>query len=189
MLVELLPAWLGLLTLAAVLSAELSSADAVLFMLSTSLSKDLYGAYWNPDVDDRGLLRAGRVAAGVGLSLGLLLALVFSNVITNLTIFYGLLVIALAVPLLAGVYIPRVGGRAALASMLVSLTVAIVTVVLSGGPTPAGFWPYLLGVGGGHPGLLAGKPLRAPGCHITHAAMKPRVAAGWAGIAPVCTRE
>ncbi|HSM59838.1 MAG TPA: sodium:solute symporter family protein, partial [Longimicrobiales bacterium] len=47
-----LPAWLGALGLAAVFSAEVSSADAVLFMLSTSLSKDLYKRYVAPDAPD-----------------------------------------------------------------------------------------------------------------------------------------
>ncbi len=148
-LVEVLPTGLGIFTLAAVLSAELSSADAVLFMLSTSLSKDLYQGYWNPHVDDRGLLRAGRVAAFVGLTLGSLVALTFTSVIGTLTIFYGLLVIALAVPLLAGLYSSRPSQRSALAAMIVSLVVAAIAIVVTGGPTPAGFWPYLLGVAAG----------------------------------------
>ncbi|MBA3295735.1 MAG: sodium:solute symporter family protein, partial [Acidobacteria bacterium] len=37
-----LPAFIGALALAAVFSAEVSTCDAILFMLSTSLSKDLY---------------------------------------------------------------------------------------------------------------------------------------------------
>jgi len=148
-LIEVLPAGLGVLTLAAVLSAELSSADAVLFMLSTSLSKDLYQGYWNPRVDDRGLLRAGRVASVVGLILGSLVALTFGSVIGTLTVFYGLLVIALAVPLLAGLYSSRPSARSALAAMIISLVVAAAAIVTTGGPTPAGFWPYLLGVAAG----------------------------------------
>jgi SSS family solute:Na+ symporter len=148
-LVEILPTSLGILTLAAVLSAELSSADAVLFMLSTSLSKDLYQGHWNPRVGDQGLLRAGRVAAFVGLTLGCLVALSFASVIGTLTVFYGLLVIALAVPLLGGLYSSRPSQRSAMAAMIVSLVVAGVAMVVTGGPTPAGFWPYLLGVAAG----------------------------------------
>jgi SSS family solute:Na+ symporter len=148
-LVELLPAWLGILTLAAVLSAELSSADAVLFMLSTSLSKDLYQGFWNPQVDDAGLLRAGRWAALAGLIFGCLVALSFASVIGTLTVFYGLLVIALAVPLLAGLYSSRPSERSALSAMIVSLAVAAIAIAATGGPTPAGFWPYLLGVAAG----------------------------------------
>ncbi|MFQ5745350.1 MAG: sodium:solute symporter family protein [Acidobacteriota bacterium] len=158
LLVELLPGGLGLLTLAAVLSAELSSADAVLFMLSTSLSKDFYQGYWNREVDDRGLLIAGRVAALIGLVLGLLAALTFSSVIGTLTVFYGLLVIALAVPLIGGLYFHRPDSRAALTAMTVSLIVASVALVVSGGPKPAGFWPYLLGVGAGAVACWAASP-------------------------------
>ena len=43
-----LPAALGALALAAVFSAEVSTADAVLFMLATSGSRDLYASFINP---------------------------------------------------------------------------------------------------------------------------------------------
>ena len=43
-----LPPVVGALGLAAVFSAEVSAADAVLFMLTTSLSQDLYKRFVNP---------------------------------------------------------------------------------------------------------------------------------------------
>ena len=46
------PAAVGALGLAAVFSAELSAADAVLFMLTTSLSQDFYKRFVNPAADD-----------------------------------------------------------------------------------------------------------------------------------------
>src|SRR5690606_30309850 len=52
-MVELVPFWLGSILLAAVFSAEISSADAILFMLSTSLARDLYQTYINPQIEDR----------------------------------------------------------------------------------------------------------------------------------------
>ena len=55
LLATALPPALGLLGLAAVFSAEVSSADAGLFMLSTSLSKDLYKGFLRP----RGHQRTG----------------------------------------------------------------------------------------------------------------------------------
>src|SRR5262249_40653053 len=45
LLTKSLPVWLGGLLLGALFSAELSAADAVLFMLTTSLSKDLYKTF------------------------------------------------------------------------------------------------------------------------------------------------
>ena len=56
-LTGLLPVWLGALLLASVFSAEVSSADAILFMLSTSLSRDLFQRHIRPDLDDNRLLR------------------------------------------------------------------------------------------------------------------------------------
>src|SRR5258708_9044690 len=47
-----LPFWVGALGLAAVFSAEVSAADAVLFMLATSLSQDLYKRVINPVPSD-----------------------------------------------------------------------------------------------------------------------------------------
>src|SRR5262245_49343420 len=58
-----LPLWLGGLLLGALCSAELSAADAVLFMLTTSLGKDLYKTFINPEADDKSLLRVSRLTA------------------------------------------------------------------------------------------------------------------------------
>ena len=44
-----MPAAIGTLGLAAVFSAELSAADAALFMITTSLSQDLYKRFVAPD--------------------------------------------------------------------------------------------------------------------------------------------
>ena len=52
-----LPVAVGTLGLAAVFSAELSAADAVLFMLTTSLSQDLYKRFVNPGADERASCR------------------------------------------------------------------------------------------------------------------------------------
>ncbi|MEE8368120.1 MAG: sodium:solute symporter family protein, partial [Thermoanaerobaculia bacterium] len=65
-----LPPFVGGIALAAVLSAELSSADAILFMLSTSLSKDLYGRFLNPSASDALILKVSRLAALGGGALG-----------------------------------------------------------------------------------------------------------------------
>ena len=52
-LLEQLPAWLGALALAAVFSTEVDTCDAVLFMVSTTLSKDIYKRHINPEASDR----------------------------------------------------------------------------------------------------------------------------------------
>ena len=92
------PLWLGTLGLAAVFSAELSSSDAILFMLSTSLSRDLYRRFIRPDAPDADVLRVARIAALSGGALGIGLATVLPGVIESLTIFYTLLTVSLFVP-------------------------------------------------------------------------------------------
>ena len=113
-LVEGLPAWVGLLGLAAVLSAEISSADAILFMLATSLSRDLYKRFANPKATDRQVLRVARGAAVAGGAAGILLAVALPDLASALTIFYSLLGVSLFVPVVAGLYSRRPGSTEAL---------------------------------------------------------------------------
>ena len=61
-LVRDLPPAVGALALAAVFSAEVSAADAVLFMLSTSLSQDLYRRFLRPDASDATAAARSRAA-------------------------------------------------------------------------------------------------------------------------------
>ena len=63
-LVHALPPLVGAIGLAAVFSAEVSAADAVLFMLTTSLSQDLVQAVRQPGGDGRGRAAAGAVHGG-----------------------------------------------------------------------------------------------------------------------------
>lgn len=112
-----LPALLGALGLAAVFSAEVSSADAVLFMLSTSMSKDIYKRYIRPDASDEDVLRVARLAAAVGGVGGIALTLMLESVISSITIFYSILSVCLFVPLIAGLYSRRPGVPEALAAI------------------------------------------------------------------------
>jgi SSS family solute:Na+ symporter len=114
---EQLPPFLGALTLAAIFSAEVSTCDAILFMLSTSLSKDLYKRFIRPGATDAQLLAVARGAAVAGGALGVLLAIVLPNVVAALTIFYSLLAVSLFVPVVGGLYTTRAGTREALAAI------------------------------------------------------------------------
>ncbi len=150
MLVEVLPPAVGVLTLAAVVSAELSSADAVLFMLSTSMSRDFYQRFWNPQVDDRGLLRAGRLAAVVGLGVSVALALLFPSILGGLSAFYTILVVALAVPLISGLYWERADNTAAMTAVIVSVLGWLAALWQTGAwPGPGNLWPSVVGIGAG----------------------------------------
>ena len=115
----------GALALAAVFSAEASAADAVLFMLATSGSRDLYRRL-RPDATDRDLLRAARVAAIAGALLGLGLAMMHQSVVRALATFYAVMVVTLFVPVIGGLYARRTSRRQGLASLVGVPVLAIV---------------------------------------------------------------
>lgn len=162
LLTEALPLWLGGLLLGAIFAAEVSTADAVLFMLSTSLAKDLYQGFLNPQASDQQLLRVVRVTAVVCGALGGLLGILLAGVITALTIFYTLLSAALLLPLLAGLYTQRVQANAALAAMLISVGVTFVLERLTHGQSPLGIPALLWGTLAGAVVMLGMNWLRRP---------------------------
>ena len=147
LLMDALPFWIGGLTLAAVFSAEISSADAVLFMLTTSLSRDLYQTYIEPGASEQRMLAVSRITAvGAGLA-GVVLAAVLPDVITALTIFYSILSVALFVPLIAGLYSTRPNANGALATIAGSVLVMILVHLGSNGGGLAGISPATWGIG------------------------------------------
>ena len=83
-LVNLLPPVVGTIGLAAVFSAEISASDAVLFMLTTSLSQDLYKRFVHPGASDAQVLLVARWTAVVAAALGVALAIGLASVIDAL---------------------------------------------------------------------------------------------------------
>jgi SSS family solute:Na+ symporter len=119
-----LPVWLGALALAAVFSAEVGACEAILFMLSTSLSQDLYKRLVNPEARPDQVLRVARVAAFVGGSAGMLLAIfVVQEIILALYVFYSIVGATLLVPVIGGLYVKRANQRDALAAIIAGMTV------------------------------------------------------------------
>jgi SSS family solute:Na+ symporter len=124
---KLMPPWLGLLTLAAVFSAEVSASDAILFMLSSSLSIDLYKTFLRPAASDRDLLWVGRMTAIAGAFFGVLLALALPSIISALQIFYSLMAVALSAPLIVGLYTRRPTAARAIVAIVSSVMIAAAT--------------------------------------------------------------
>lgn len=118
-----LPTFLGALGLAAVFSAEVSSADAILFMLSTSLSKDLYKRFIAPEATDRQVLRVARYAAIASGIMGIALAIVIPTVIDSLKVFYSILSVGLFVPIVFGLHTRQAGVPEALSAIGVGIAV------------------------------------------------------------------
>jgi SSS family solute:Na+ symporter len=140
------PLAVGGLAMAAVFSAEMSAADAVLFMLSTSGARDLYKGFIRPDASDRDVLRVARIAAVIGGALGYALTFVYPTVIDALKMFYSVLVVTLFMPILGGLYLPRGGRWGALAAMLVGVSTLVATFVSTGGAGYGWMSPTFLGL-------------------------------------------
>ena len=141
-----LPPLLGAIGLAAVFSAEVSSADAVLFMLSTSLSKDLYKRYIRPDASDSDLLRVARLAAVSGGILGVILAVLNPTVIGQLTVFYSEMAVSLFVPIVAGLLSRRPRVPEALTGIAAGIAVLFAVRLFGLSATNRLLDPTLLGI-------------------------------------------
>jgi SSS family solute:Na+ symporter len=142
----LLPEWLGIWTLASIFSAELSATDAILFMLSTSLAVDLYKTFLNPGASQQKMLSVGRLTAVCAAVAGISFAVVLPSIIQAVSIFYGLIAVALLVPVLAGLYSKRVLAPAALSSIVAALVATLVLTRLTRGTGAGVFSPQAIGI-------------------------------------------
>jgi SSS family solute:Na+ symporter len=146
LLTHQLPPWLGAIALAAVFSTEVDTCDAILFMLSTSASKDVYKRFLSPQATDAQLLRVGRLTALAGGAIGVALAMVLETVIGALTIFYSLLVVTLFVPVMGGLYVRGARERNALAAVAAGVITLFVLRIRLFGPITAGLDPTLCAI-------------------------------------------
>jgi SSS family solute:Na+ symporter len=131
--VQQLPLWLSALALSAVFSTEVDTCDAILFMLSTSMSQDIYKRHVNPAASDAQLLKVARASAVVGGTLGVVLSIYFTTVTQAVGMFYSVLAVTLFVPLLVGLYSRRGGSVEALAAVAAGIfTMLTVRFMLAG---------------------------------------------------------
>jgi SSS family solute:Na+ symporter len=139
-----LPAWLGALALAAIFSAEVSTCDAILFMVATSSSRDLYQRFINPSATPSQMLRVARGAALIGGVLGMLLATQLATILDALKIFYSLLSATLFVPVAGALLSKRGGPKEAMAAILCGVTTLL---AVQFGTDRKGWWdPSLWGM-------------------------------------------
>ncbi len=126
LLVGVLPPLVGAIGLAAVFSAEVSASDAALFMLTTSLSQDLYKRFINPGASDSRLLFVARATTAAAALFGTVLAIILGDVVNALTIFYTLLGVSLFVPILAGLYVQKATTVEAIAAIVCGVAAVVV---------------------------------------------------------------
>jgi SSS family solute:Na+ symporter len=145
-LMKALPPVVGAIGLAAVFSAEISAADAVLLMLTTSLSRDLYKRFISPAADDASVLRVARWATLASAVMGVWLAITSASIVLLLTIFYSLLTASLFVPIIAGLYVPRARTSEALAAIVCGVTAMVGMQYATAGRGMFGLTPALAGI-------------------------------------------
>jgi SSS family solute:Na+ symporter len=142
-----LPAVIGALGLAALFSAEVSTADAILFMLATSGSQDLYHRFVKPSATDGEVLRVARWTAVVGGALGVAIAIRFEAILTTLSIFYTVLSVTLCVPILMGLYVRRARVAEAVAAIATGIVVMVLVMATSEPGRYGPLLPALYGIG------------------------------------------
>jgi SSS family solute:Na+ symporter len=157
-----LPVWLGAILLAAIFSAEVSTADAVLFMLATSLSQDLYRRFLRPDAADGDVLRVARWSAVAGGTFGILLALVTPTIVGALSFFYAMIGATLFVPILVALH-ARAKRRLEVTASIVTGALAVLATQLIRGNVPGSLWtPATFGLLSASAAYAAAVILRRP---------------------------
>ena len=145
-LMHVVPPTVGAIGLAAVFSAEVSAADAVLFMLTTSLAQDLYKRFVNPSASDAQVLRVTRLTAIFAGGLGVIVALLAVSIVDALGIFYTLMAVGLFVPIIAGLYSRRAGTPEALAAIAAGIAVVMAMQLTYGAGGHGGWTPAMAGL-------------------------------------------
>jgi len=141
-----LPFWVGALGLAAVFSAEVSASDAILFMLATSLSQDLYKRFVNPAATDRQVMFVARSASVFGGVAAVVVAMQSKTVVDALGVFYTLVSVSLFVPVVAGLYLRRPGALDALAAIVGGVMAVVIAQSWNGGRPIGLFTPAMCGL-------------------------------------------
>ena len=155
---ETLPPAVGALALAAVFSAEISTADAVLFMLATSMSRDLYAGFMNRSATDAQMVRAARFAAVAGACAGIALAFVFTSVVAALDAFYALLTVTMFVPVIGALH-TQTRGRDGLMAVAFGLPALAAMYLLTDGRGYGVVTPALAGILASAAGFAASRIL------------------------------
>lgn len=130
-----LPAGLAGLLIAAIFAATMSTISSNINSVATAFSVDFYRR-WRPSVSDAAMLRVARRACIVSGIIGVCLALLMATwqILSLLDFFQeilGLLSSGLGGLFLMGIFLPRIGGRAALGGFCVGVAAVFLTKYLT----------------------------------------------------------
>ena len=115
----LLPTAVAGILLAALMAAVMSTADSILIMAGSILSRDIVQRFSSREIsDERAFLYSRALVVGIGV-LGIIVAAYQPPSVSDLVIFaFGALACAFLVPNIAGVYWTRANWQGALAAMI-----------------------------------------------------------------------
>ena len=130
---RLLPAGLNGLVIAGLLAALMSSLSSVFNSCSTLITWDFYKKL-KPDVSERHLVTVGRIATGVVVVLGLLWIPFMKYISSQLYIYLQSVQAYIAPPIAAcflfGLFISRLNGKGAIASLITGFVLGALRLVL-----------------------------------------------------------
>lgn len=140
-LLGIMPLWLSVLGLVAVLAASVSTIDGIILTLSSMAVNDILGTYKHSIAEKRGVL-AGRVVIAVLALACTLFALARPGYIVQLSVLSSSLLLP-QVPVVLGMFLWRKGGKvSAVAAVVSGFAVAISLYLLKIAPlgVPANVW-------------------------------------------------
>lgn len=132
----IIPEALTVLILLLILAASMSTLAALVLVSSSSIAKDVYAGFINPNVSDRNLTRLMRVASGFFVLLSVVIAYYKpSTIVAILGISWGAIGSVFLGPFVWGLFTRRAGRPGAIASSVLGLATCLV-LYFRGMPSP-----------------------------------------------------
>lgn len=114
-----LPPLVAGILLAALISAIMSSADAMLLAISAGVSQDIYKEFINPEAREKTVVRLGLVVMFVAVGVGIVITLAEPGLIAVMVGWVGgALLSAFGFPIVLGIWWKRANAAGAMAGML-----------------------------------------------------------------------
>ncbi len=117
-IMNLLPPWLGVFILGAIIAAIVSTADSALHSTSASITRDIYQCIYKPEATDNDILRFSKRCILVLGVLGIVLAIWLPFVIKVLVLGYSLTTAGLLCPLYLGRFMKSINRYGAFSGMV-----------------------------------------------------------------------
>lgn len=144
-LLSMVPLWLGMLGLVAVIAASVSTIDAILLSLSCLSVNDLLGAF-KRDISKKGRILVGRAVIAIMAVACALFAMSRPGLIVDLSVLSSALLLP-QVPVILGTFLWRKGGKlSAVAAIGVGFSVAISLYFMKMNPfdVPMNVWTLII---------------------------------------------